>query len=85
MTDGIAAERERCARIADGLAEKWEASAAKIRQAGSTRFFWIGRPYVAPAIENNAKSIEAAAHGLRTVARLIREGARPITLSDTKI
>jgi hypothetical protein len=70
----IEAERERAASIADGLAERWEASAARLRQRGVSRFFWIGPRYVTPQADKDAKGIEAAAHGLRTVARLIREG-----------
>lgn len=72
----VLAERERCAGIADSLAEKWEASAAKLRKDGSFRtFFGLGPTDVRPAFERNAKDIDAAAHGLRAVAKLIRNGA----------
>jgi hypothetical protein len=82
MTDSVAIERERCASIADGLADRWEASAAKIRECGKTRFFWIGRPYVTPDAEKSARTIESAASGVRAVAMLIREGAVPVKNSD---
>jgi hypothetical protein len=68
-------ERERCASIADGLAVRWERSANERRARGQTRFLFIGPAYTTPRAEADAKAIEAAAHGLRTVARLIREGA----------
>lgn len=72
----VLVERERCASIADHLAEKWEATAAKLRSDGSFRtFFGLGPTDVRPAFERNAKDIEAAAHGLRAVAKLIRDGA----------
>lgn len=69
-------ERTRCAQIADGLAEKWEASAAKWRADHTMRaWFGLGSSFVAPFAERDAKAIDAAAHGLRSVAKLIREGA----------
>ncbi len=76
MSDPIIAERERCADIAEGLAERWEASAAKLRAEHQVRFFWIGKPYVSPIADQDARTIDAAAHGLRTVASLIREGVQ---------
>lgn len=72
--DPVTVERERAASIADDLARRWEASAARLRERCMTRFLWFGSRYVTPQADKDAKSIEAAAHGLRTVARLIREG-----------
>lgn len=69
----ILAERERCADIAEGLAEKWEASAANTRRTRTTRFFGLGKPYTTIEAERDAKTLDSAAHGLRTVAKLIRE------------
>ncbi len=66
-------EREGCALLADELAVRWEASAAKLRKR-TTRFFFFGPRYALPEAERDAKNIDAAAHGLRAVARLIREG-----------
>lgn len=73
--DPVSVERERAASIADGLAERWEASAARLRERCTSRLFWFGKRYVTPQGERDAASVEAAARGLRTVARLIREGA----------
>jgi hypothetical protein len=70
----VAKERERAASIAEDLATRWEGSAKKIRQQRQTRFFFIGPSYTTPRAESDAKTIEAAAYGLRTVARLIRDG-----------
>lgn len=67
-------ERRRCAEIAAGLAERWEATAAKIRADGTRRFFGFGKPYVTPIAERDAKTVDAAAKGLRTVESLIRDG-----------
>lgn len=67
----VADERERCASIADDLAGRWAASAAKIRLHG-TRKPWFGKPYVLPRAERDAKSIDAAVDGMRAVAMLIR-------------
>jgi hypothetical protein len=67
------AERERAALIAEALAGRWEARARKIREDHTARFFWFGPPYVTPVWEGHARTIDAAAHGLRTVARLVRD------------
>lgn len=77
--DLVKAERERAASLADDLAGRWEASAARLRERCMTRFLWFGSRYVTPQADKDAKSIEAAAHGLRTVARLIREGVEART------
>jgi hypothetical protein len=82
MADSITKERERCASIADSLADRWEASAANIREHGKTRFLWIGRPYVAPEVEQSARTIESAASAVRAVAMLIRKGATPVKNPD---
>lgn len=74
----IGEERDRCASIAADLAQRWERTAHEVRARGTTRFFWIGKPYVSPEAEKTARSIEAAAHGLRCVERLIRDGAQPL-------
>jgi len=75
----VNAERERCAAIADSLAEKWEASATRVRERYTRRFFFgLGKPYIPSFADACARDIEAAAKGLRTVAQLIRDGARPI-------
>lgn len=68
-------ERSRCAEIAESLAAKWEASAAKVRAKGTARMLWIGPSYVVPSAERDAVTILAAASGVRTIARLIRSGA----------
>ena len=71
----VAAERVRCAALAEDLASRWEASAQRMRDLGTCRpFFGFGKPYVSRPYERNAESIDAAARGLRTVAKLIREG-----------
>lgn len=77
----VAAERERCACLAEDLAGRWERSAIKTREDGSFlgQSLWSWPPFrsvpcVKPKWEEAAKGIEAAAHGLRTVARGIREG-----------
>lgn len=71
----VTVERERCARLAEELASRWEKSAVKMRDEGK---YWGGflwkREFVRPNWEKGAKDIEAAADGLRTVARGIREG-----------
>ena len=75
-------ERERCARLNEALAEKFEASAARVRVAGSfnTRSLWP--PFrkitvIAEKWDRTARDIEAAARSLRTVAHCIREGYDP--------
>lgn len=70
----VEAERARCIALCDDLASRWEKRAMKTRERGTTRSFWNGKPYVIPSLEAAAKSIEAAAYGLRTVERGIREG-----------
>jgi hypothetical protein len=75
-------ERERCALNAEQLADIHEASAAKMRKDGSfvVRALWpFGKKVVCvrPAWENNARIIEAAAHGVRVVAAGIRSGYDP--------
>jgi hypothetical protein len=71
----LADERERCALLAEDLAGRWERSAAKFRIDGTFNYGWLGRKKsVIPSVERAAKDTEAAAHGLRTVARGIREG-----------
>ncbi len=69
---------ERCALLAEGLAAIHEASAARIRREGTFTYGWFGRKKrVAPAWERAAKDMEAAAHGLRTIARGCRAGWDP--------
>jgi hypothetical protein len=75
----VTAERERCAWLCEELAGRWERSAAKLREDGSytTRAVWPpGKKVtcVKPKWHQAALDTEAAAHGLRTVARGIREG-----------
>lgn len=68
-------EAERCALLAEDLAGRWERSAAKARAEHSFTVGWFRkRIVVMPVWEQYAKSMEAAAHGLRTVARACREG-----------
>lgn len=79
IDEAVADERERCAWLCDQLAERWEASAAKLRVDGSfvVRALWpFGEPVtcVKPRWAQAAKDTDAAAHGLRTVARGIRAG-----------
>lgn len=72
----VAAERERCATLADDLATRWEVSAMKCRTHTFTTGGWFSKPrtHVIPQYEQMAKSLDDAAHGLRTVSRGIREG-----------
>lgn len=57
-----ALEREHCAKLAEYLAEKWEAAAVKMRADGEF------------AYADQAKALDAAAFGLRTVAQGCRDG-----------
>ena len=75
MPDDVQAERERCAEVAACLAEKWEATAAKLRSEGTCKP-WFGKPYVKPFYERDAKTIDAAAQGIRAIERVIRSGAK---------
>lgn len=83
----VSDEAERCALLAEGLATRWERSARIMREKG-TYETWSLWPFgkrvkcVAPSYERGAKELEAAAHGLRTVARLGREGADPRKFED---
>lgn len=72
-------ERERCVWLCEQLAERWERSAAKLRADGSytTRAIYPLFKKVTcikPNWRKAADDIDAAVHGLRTVARGIREG-----------
>lgn len=74
-------ERENAARICEQLAGMWEKSAAKVRTDGSFTYkpYWpFGKAVTAvrPGWERAAQDTESAAHGLRTVASLIRKGYR---------
>lgn len=75
MDDNVLKERERAATIADDLANLWEKSAERHRLANQTRFFGLGKPYTLPQAEKEARIIDSAVKGLRTVAYLIRDGA----------
>lgn len=79
-TPEVLAERQRCWDICQGLAEEWQASAARIRLEGSftTRSLWP--PFkkvtvVLPGWEKAARDIEAAVTGLRTIQILIGNGS----------
>jgi hypothetical protein len=77
----ILAERENAAQINEMLAKRWENSAKRIREEATFNGWAIWPPFakrkfVAPSAENVARDIEAAAHGLRICARIIREGHR---------
>lgn len=79
IDDAVKDERERCAWLCEELAGRWERSAAKLRVDGSytTRALWP--PFkevkcIKPNWEKAADDVDAAVHGLRTVARGIREG-----------
>jgi hypothetical protein len=68
-------ESERCALLAEDLAGRWERSAAKARAEHTFKYGWFGRKRaVMPRWEKFATDLDAAAHGLRTVARGCREG-----------
>lgn len=68
-------EAERCALLNEDLAGRWERSAAKARAEHTFQHGWLGRrTSVMPVWEKYATELEAAAHGLRTVARGCREG-----------
>ncbi len=66
-------EVERCALLAEELAGRWERSAVKMREDGSYRGLF-GGVGIHPKWARCALDLEAAAHGLRTVARGCREG-----------
>lgn len=75
INQAIDAERERCARLCEELARRWEARAVKLREDGSYQGGWLWRKKcVRPKWEEPAKNMEAAAGGLHTIARGIREG-----------
>lgn len=79
---GVADERERCALLAETLAARWEASGARLRDEGTYYVRALWPPFkrvkcVTPRREQAAKDIEAAAHGLRTIAQGCREGWDP--------
>lgn len=79
IDEAVAVERERCAWLCEELAVRWERSAAKLRKDGSydTRAIWPPGKRITcikPRWKQAALDTEAAAHGLRTVARGIREG-----------
>jgi hypothetical protein len=77
MDSAVAAERERCASIADDLAARWQASAGRLREKHKRRFFFgFGSTYVPTIIERQARDIESAASGVRAISLLIRNGAR---------
>lgn len=83
----LADEAERCALLAEALAKRWERSAAKIRDQGTYYVRALWPPFkrikcVTPRWEQAAKDTEAAAHGLRTIARGAREGWDPRKLKD---
>lgn len=68
-------EIERCALLAEELAARWARSAARMRAEHTFKYGWFGRKRaVMPVYERCAKDLDAAAHGLRTVARGCREG-----------
>jgi hypothetical protein len=75
LTSEVLDERDRCAYLAEDLAGRWERSAIRMRDEGS---YWGGFLWkykcVKPKWERVALDIESAAHGLRTVAKGIREG-----------
>lgn len=78
MLPEVEAERARCASLCDELASRWERQAAGVRDLGTyyTRKWFFGEKvaHVLPGYEKVALDIEAAAHGLRTIERGIREG-----------
>lgn len=82
-TDAIIAdERERCALLAETLAERWEASAAGLRKRGGYWSRSIWPPFrkvwfVMAKWEQAARDTEAAANGLRTIAEGCRKGWDP--------
>lgn len=75
--DAISAERERCAGVAEDLAERWEASAKELRDSNTVKsFFGLTTPYVRFHADKHARVMEAGASGLRAVAKVIRSGAK---------
>jgi hypothetical protein len=72
-------ETERCARLCEALAIVHETSAARTRRERTftSRAIWPpGKlvTFVMPGAERDARALEAAADGHRTVARCIRLG-----------
>lgn len=66
-------ERQRCAQMCADLATIWEQSAKDMRARGTYKTIF-GNVRVAPKYEEGARSIEAAAHGVRTLERGIADG-----------
>lgn len=66
-------ERERCALIAENLAERWERGADLLRKQHTRNRLFLG-PIVSYEAERGAREIEAAANGLRAVAMCCRKG-----------
>jgi hypothetical protein len=82
------AEVERCARLNEALATRWEASAAKIRREGTfVTGGWIFPKMIRVALkwERAARDLEAAAHGLRTCAQMMRGGYDPLKVPGNTI
>jgi hypothetical protein len=69
-------EAERCALLAEMLAESWQRSADKLRREG-TRKTLFGRERLDRRYERAVGDIEAAIHGLRAVALACRRGYDP--------
>ena len=70
-------ERENSAALCDELARKLERSALKLRVENTRKRRWpLGGSFVVPSAERNASAIDAAAHSLRTVSRMILSGVR---------
>lgn len=84
-------ERERCALLAEALATRFEASAARSRKDGSYTTMSIWPPFrnvvcVKPNWEKHAQALEAGAHALRyAIARGCREGWDPRKVADETI
>jgi hypothetical protein len=78
-------ERERCAQLAEGLAELWDKSAAKMRAKGTytTRALWPFlklTTHVYPRYEEAARQFEMAANGIReAILNPVRKGWAPLS------
>ena len=82
VSHAVQHERDRCARLNEALAARFEASAARIRLDGTytTHALWplfkkVTSVY--PKWERAAKDVEACANSLRAVAKCIRAGYEP--------
>lgn len=69
LLDAQASMRERAAKVADDLAQRWRASAQRERDKYNNKPWWLpgGREYL-----RTARTLDAAADGVGAVASIIR-------------